>query len=220
MYITNLSGSILTEISNIIKLLKSDFLYIQTNNQIYKSVLYGNTFGFNKDFTIIRTTNVKVNNDLMPMIIRALDFNALMKTNLDPIPMQWGSKSELISVGFGNVSYANTLYSGLYLQNELDNRILHLQQTIVQGNCLLNIEHFHENPKFKEAIELPASKGCTYLPEFGITVYKGFIPLGAKDDLHFRLYSLDNLSFTADFEISKPKGVIVHSYVNYLNLNA
>lgn len=207
MFTTIIPDSKLQSLNNIIKLLKSDYIYITQTGVVY---------GFKDDFTVIREINININ-DIDTCIIRSLDFTNMIKAKAQSIIVKSGCKSELIPYGFGGKADANILYSGMYLKNTLD-RIIASKNFIKEtGHIIYTNPNFEQDPGFKEICSMPSSKGSMLLPNYGLYVYKGLVPFGAKDQVGLTLIQHGQQTL-AMFEVFKPKGIKIDTYINYLNL--
>ena len=210
MHIIPIEVTLLNELLEVVKLYKSDILFLDLDGKVY---------GFDKDLNYMMDSNLIINipSDLsIPLIVNTLDFKKFMK-----------EREEFQSKTF-NVEYANQYFlsesqyrimSMVYLYDKLKNIIYNTK--LIDTNCK-SIKEFYgieKDEQFKDMLKSKAALGTVklYYGNHILIVTKSLYAVNSSDKVDLKIIKNELETFIAKFTITK-KGTIMNQYIRFLDI--
>lgn len=210
MHIIPIEVTLLNELLEVVKLYKSDILFLDLDGKVY---------GFDKDLNYMIDSNLIINipSDLsIPLIVNTLDFKKFMK-----------EREEFQSKTF-NVEYANQYFlsesqyrimSMVYLYDKLKNIIYNTK--LIDTNCK-SIKEFYgieKDEQFKDMLKSKAALGTVklYYGNHILIVTKSLYAVNSSDRVDLKIIKNELETFIAKFTITK-KGTIINQYIRFLDI--
>lgn len=210
MHIIPIEVTLLNELLEVVKLYKSDILFLDLDGKVY---------GFDKDLNYMMDSNLIINipSDLsIPLIVNTLDFKKFMK-----------EREEFQSKTF-NVEYANQYFlsesqyrimSMVYLYDKLKNIIYNTK--LIDTNCK-SIKEFYgieKDEQFKDMLKSKAALGTVklYYGNHILIVTKSLYAVNSSDKVDLKIIKNELETFIAKFTITK-KGTIINQYIRFLDI--
>ena len=211
MYSFKISVLTLKQIEQLAKIIKSDFISIDSLGRVYGcSNNVSVFFKLNQTFKV--TTE---DHTVVPVIFNVLDLKNFLKTK---------ALTDMVTVYVrtGDFDIAKDgLESHMYL-NLAFNQAFGLINVINRSH-IEKFYHLEENEHFMEAVNRPSPKGGLMIPfskNYQITIHKGMLPINKGDLIGLECIPLpDNNRFIAQFTISKKKGIVIDEYMVCLKLS-